>query len=231
MTKDFIDDLIEIVEVRKTVKKSSKDVVLSKGQRRVRGKTFVIADVEVKSKKITSDETRKKISEGVKKAITEEFRRQRSEAAKGRILSEELKKIIGDANRGRTHTKEALKKMSDFQRARQRQPQSEETKKKISAAHKGKSKPPVSEETRLKMSQTRRGKKLRPRTEEHTRNSVAARIAALPSVMTPHGEFVSRKALIQKITDDGVLNATDKLREWFKLYPNHYYYIKKTKSK
>ncbi len=230
MTKDFIDDLIEAVEVKKTVKKSSKAVAPSNSKRKVRGKTFVIAGVEVKGKKLTSEETRKKISEGVKNAITDEWRKRRSEAAKGRTLTEEEKKRIGDANRGRPHSEEALKKMSEFQKNRKRNPMSEETKKKLSEAHKGKNKPPLSEETKRKMSEVRRGKKPKPMTEEHKRNLVASRMASLPSVMTPYGEFVTRKALIQKITDDGVLNATDKLREWLKLYPNDYYIIKKPKK-
>jgi thermostable 8-oxoguanine DNA glycosylase len=49
-------------------------------------------------------------------------------------------------------------------------------------------------------------------------------------VMTPNGEFKSRQELINRLVADGVLNATDKLREWFKLYPNAYYYIKKNKD-
>jgi len=231
MTKDFIEQQIELVEIKKTVKKSSKEISLSSRKRKERGKTFVISGVEVKGKKLTSDETRKKISEGVRRAITDEWRKRRSEAAKGVTLTEEQKQKIGDANRGRKHTEEARKKMSEFQRNRVRNPQSDETKRKISEAHKGKNKPPLSEETRRKMSEVRRGRKRKePMTEEHIRNLVASRNASLPSVMTPYGEFVNRKALIQKITSDGVLNATDKLREWLKLYPNDYYIIKKPKK-
>jgi hypothetical protein len=230
MTKDFIDDLIEVVEVKKTVNKSSNEIKPSKAKQRVRGKTFVIAGIEIKSKKITSEETRRKISEGVKRAQTEEVRKKMSESAKGKILSEYQKRRISEALTGRKHTEEALKKMSEFQKNRVRKPMYEETKKKLSEAHKGKNKPPLSEETKRKMSEVRLGKKMPPRTEEHTRNAVAARIASLPSVMTPHGEFVTRKALIQKITSDGILNATDKLREWLKLYPNDYYIIKKPKK-
>jgi hypothetical protein len=195
MTKDFIDEQITVVEIKKTVKKSSKERFQAS-----KPNSFEIIGIEVKHKRIISEETRKKISE---------------------------------AHKGRKHppvTEEARKKMSDFQRNRIRGPQSEETKRKISEAHKGKVKPSASEETRRKMSESRRGKKKAPRTEEHTRNSVAGRVANRPSVMTPHGEFVSRKALIRKITDDGILNATYKLIEWFKLYPTYYYYIKKPKK-
>jgi hypothetical protein len=211
MTSDFIDELIEVVEIKKTVNKSSK------GYKATKAKTFEVAGVEIEQKY----------------KHTQEARRKMSEARKGRKnppLSEEAKRKIGAANKGRIHTEEALKKMREFQRNRIRKPQSEETKRKISEAHKGKKKPPLSEETKRKMSETRRGKKQPPRTEEHTRNSVAARIASLPSIMTPHGEFPSRKALIQKITNDGVRNATDKLREWLKIYPHDYYLIKKPKK-
>ena len=244
MTKDFIDDLIEVIEVKKTVKKSSKECFQAN-----KANSFEIAGFEVKHKRIVSDETKKNISkslkgrvlteeakknirEAVKRSMTEEVRRKMSESAKGKIISEETRRKVSEANKGRKHppiTEETRKKMSEFQKNRIRKPQSEETKKKISEAHKGKNKPPLSEETRKKMSEVRRGKKLRPRTEEHTKNSVAARIASLPSVMTPNGVFVSRKALIQKITRDGIRNATDKLREWFKVYPNDFYYIKKEK--
>jgi len=86
----------------------------------------------------------------------------------------------------------------------------------------------MTEEVRRKMSESG---KARIFSEQHKKNMSAARIAGVLSVMTPHGKFVSRRALIQKITNDGILNATDKLREWFKLYPNDYYYIKKIKTK
>ena len=246
MTKDFIDDLFEVVEVKKTVKKSSKESFRAK-----KANSFEIAGLEVKQKRIVSEETKRNISESlkgrvhseetkknireaVKKSMTEEVRRKMSESAKGKIISEETRRKLSEAHKGRKHppvTEEARKKMSEFQRNRVRKPMSEETKKKLSEAHKGKNKPPLSEETKRKMSEVRRGKKrTTPITEEHIRKLVASRNASLPSVMTPYGEFVTRKALIQKITSDGVLNATDKLREWLKLYPNDYYVIKKPKK-
>lgn len=246
MTKDYIDELIEEVPIKKTVKKSSKDNFQAN-----KTKSFKIAGVQVKNKRIVSEETKKNISESlkgrvlseetkkiirkaVKNSMTVEVRRKMSESAKGKIISEETRRKISEAHKGRKHppfTDEALKKMSEFQRNRVREPMSEETKKKLSEAHKGRNKPPLSEETRRKMSEVRRGRKRKtPMTEEHIRNLVASRNASLPSVMTPYGEFVNRKALIQKITSDGVLNATDKLREWLKLYPNDYYIIKKPKK-
>jgi len=245
MTKDFIDDLIEVVDVKRTVKKSSKERFLAK-----KANGFEIAGVEVKHKRIVSEETKRNISESlkgrvlteeakknirvaVKKSMTEEVRRKMSESAKGKIISKETRRKLSEAHKGRKHppvTEETRKKMSEFQRNRVRKPMSEETKMKLSEAHKGKNKPPLSEETKKKMSEVRRGKKNASRTEEHKNNLIAARIARIPSVMTPYGEFISRKALIQKITNDGIRNAACKLREWFKLYPNDYYYIIKPKK-
>lgn len=46
-------------------------------------------------------------------------------------------------------------------------------------------------------------------------------------VMTPNGEFISKEALKDRLVADGVSAPTKKIREWFKLYPNDYYYIKK----
>ena len=165
MIQDFIDDLIEVVEVKKTVNKSSVDYKATKS------KTFAIAGVEVQSKRVVSEEARRKISEG----------------NKGKIISEETRKKISEAKK-RAMTEEVRRKMSESGKAR-------------------------------------------IFSEQHKKNMSAARIAGVLSVMTPHGKFVSRRALIQKITNDGILNATDKLREWFKLYPNDYYYIKKIKTK
>lgn len=48
--------------------------------------------------------------------------------------------------------------------------------------------------------------------------------------MTPNGQFLSKEALKERLVTDGVKKPTDKIREWFKLYPNDYYYIKKTKT-
>lgn len=49
-------------------------------------------------------------------------------------------------------------------------------------------------------------------------------------VMTPNGEFISKESLKDRLVADGVRTPTAKLREWFKLYPNDYYYIKKKKT-
>ena len=48
--------------------------------------------------------------------------------------------------------------------------------------------------------------------------------------MTPNGEFISKESLKDRLVADGVRTPTAKLREWFKLYPNDYYYIKKKKT-
>jgi len=185
MTKDFIDDLIEVVEIKKTVKKSSKKVAPSKV------KTFEIAGVQVEKKYTPSDETRRKASERHKgKVLTEETRRKISEARKGIVFSEETRRKIGDASRGRIV--------------------SEETRRKLSESHKGR-KVVVTEEARRRMSETQ-----------------IAINQNLP-IMTPNGIFISRKALKERLVADGYKEANARIREWFKLYPNDYYYIKDKK--
>jgi hypothetical protein len=152
MTQDFIDDLIEVVEVKKTVKKSSIDYKATKS------KTFEIAGVEIQNKRFLSEEARRKISKG----------------NKGKILSEETKKKMSEARKKRLI---------------------------------------ISEETRLKL---REAHKFR----SHNR-----------PIMTPNGEFISKESLKQRLVADGVIAPTVKIREWFRIYPNDYFYIqKKVKS-
>ena len=164
MTKDFIDELIEVVEVKKTVKKSSKDYQATKA------KTFEVAGVQVEGKYIPSEETRRKISEGNKgKVLSEETRKKLSKISKGKVVSQETRKKVSEANKGKRRTEEQRRRMSDVRKLRSR--------------------------------------------------SI--------TVMTPNGEFNSRRALIKRLYDDGVRYPFIKLREWFKLYPNDYYYIEK----
>ena len=187
MTKDFIDDLIEVVEIKKTVKKSSKKVAPSKV------KTFEIAGVQVEKKYTPSDETRRKASERHKgKVLTEETRRKISEARKGIVFSEETRRKIGDASRGRIVSEETRRKMSE-------------------AGKRRKAVVFVSEETRRKMSETHKA------------------ISQNLPIMTPNGKFISRKALKERLVADGYKEANARIREWFKLYPNDYYYIKDKK--
>lgn len=93
MTKDFIDELIEVVEVKKTIKKSSKKSQLSKGK----GQVFLIAGVEIQKNYKHTPEALKKISD----------------ANKGKNLSDEAKRKIGDANRGRLVSEVTRKKLSE----------------------------------------------------------------------------------------------------------------------
>ena len=115
MTKDFIDDLIEVVEIKKTSKKSSNETFRAK-----KANSFEIAGVEVKQKRIVSEKTKRNISESlkgrvlteevkknireaVKKSMTEEVRRKMSESAKGKVISEETRKKLSKALKGRKH--------------------------------------------------------------------------------------------------------------------------------
>ena len=61
MTKDFIDELIEVVEVKKTVKKSSTDYKSTKT------KIFEVAGFLVQKKRVFSEDHRRKISEANKR--------------------------------------------------------------------------------------------------------------------------------------------------------------------
>lgn len=100
---------------------------------------------------------------------------------------------------------------------------SEETRKKLSLISKGKV---VSKETRKKMSQSMKGKIRSQETRKRVSEGRKLRFRNI-TIMTPNGEFDSRKALIKRLYADGVRYPFVKLREWFKNYPNDYYYINK----
>jgi hypothetical protein len=85
--------------------------------------------------RISSEETRQKISEA-KQNMSEETKQKMSEASKGKAKSEEHIKKMSEARKGKTHT--------------------EETKQKMSAAHKGKT---LSKETKQKLSDVKRNRK------------------------------------------------------------------------
>ncbi len=104
MTKDFIDELVEVVELKKTVKQSSKERFKAK-----KANSFEIAGVQVEHKYKHSEEVRKKISDSlkgrvlteeakinirkaVKNAMTEEVRKKMSASAKGKIISSETRR-------------------------------------------------------------------------------------------------------------------------------------------
>lgn len=223
MTKDFIDDLIEVVEVKKAVKKSSKESFRAK-----KAISFEIAGVEVEKKYTPSDEVRRKASERHKgKVLTEETRRKISEARKGIVFSEETRRKIGDASRGRIVSEETRRKLSEAAKGR-KVVVTEETKRKIGDASRGRI---ISDETRRKLSESRKGRRVVV-TEEARRKMSETHKAInqnLP-VMTPNGVFISRNALKERLVADGYKEANARIREWFKLYPNDYYYIKNKKA-
>ena len=225
MTKDFIDNLIEVVEVKKTIKKSSKEYQVA------RAKNFEVAGIQVERKYIPSDETRRKASELHKgKVLTEETRRKISEARKGIVFTEETKRKIGDASRGRIVSEETRRKLSEAGKGRKVVfSASEETRRKIGDASRGRI---VSEETRRKMSESRKGRKVVV-TEEARRKMSETHKAINQNIpiMTPNGKFISREALKERLVADGYKSPTAKIREWFKVYPNDYYYIKTKKLK
>ena len=107
-----------------------------------------------------SDESKKKISEGLKgRTFSQEHRAKIAEANRNRVISDETRYKLGNGNRGRTFSEEWKQNLTNGQLGKKK---TEETKRKISEALKGKSKTdehkfkisqiPKSEETRLKMS-------------------------------------------------------------------------------
>ena len=137
------------------------------------------------------------------------------------VISDDTRKKISEANKGRVVSEETRKKISDSQKGKII---SEETKIKMREARKN-----MSEETRAKMiialqNQVFTEERRRKMREAHKRRDYNR------PIMTAYGEFISKEAFKQKLVDDGVKSPTDKIREWFKLYPNDYYYIKKKTS-
>jgi len=199
MTKDFIDEQIEVIEIKKTVKKSSKELFNVN-----KNNSFEIAGVQVGQKFLISDETRRKISEGNKGKIvifSDETRRKISESNKGKVRSEETKRKISDSQKGKIISDITKEKLRESRRN-----MSEETKNKMIEALK---RQVFSEERRRKMREAHKRR-------DHNR-----------PIMTPNGEFISKEALKQRLVSDGVSAPTVKIREWFNLYPNDFFYIKK----
>ena len=239
MIKDFIDDLFEVLEVKKTAKKSSTESFRAKNTN-----SFEIAGVEVQNKRTLSEEHKNKIGEanrkrtlseetkrkislaqkGIKRNLSEEARKRISDATRLRNgpHSEETKRKISEANKGHVVSEETRKKLSEVNKGRVH---SDKTKRKISEWNKGKV---VSEETRRKIREIHKGKVL---SEEHKKKlgEASKRADHNRPVMTPNGRFISKESLKQRLISDGVKAPKSRIKEWFKLYPNDYYYIKRQK--
>ena len=105
-----------------------------------------------------SDETKRKISESMKKLQTPEVRARKSRDGKGRTHSEETRQKLRQANlgnqnaKGCTRSPEVRAKMSAAQKLRYNSP---EVRARLSASQKGRY---VSQETRAKMSAAKKGK-------------------------------------------------------------------------
>ena len=105
-----------------------------------------------------SEETRRKISESMKKLQTEEVLARKSRDGKGRKMSEETRHKLRQANlgnqnaKGCTRSPEVRAKMSAAQRLRYNSP---EVRARLSESQKGRY---ISPETRAKMSAARKGK-------------------------------------------------------------------------
>jgi hypothetical protein len=244
MTKDFIDELIEVVEIKKTSKKSSKKLFQKK-----KTNSFEIAGVQVENKRLLTEEHKQKIAEGnigqvrtdatkrnisealkgkKKPPVSDETRRKMSEVRRGKKkppMTEQHRRNIGLSSIGRVRSEESNRRMREKLKGRV---VSDETRKKLSAALKGRV---IKSESIKKQLETR---KSRPLVEAERRRKISeahkARDYNRP-VMTPNGEFISKASLRQRLVADGVIKPTEMIRTWFKLHPNDYYYIKKTKTK
>ncbi len=93
------------------------------------------------SGRVTSRETRIKMSKSGKvKIFSEEHRRKMSESRKKRIISEETRKKIGEAHKNRIFSEEHIKKLSEANKGNTNslgKTRSDETKRKIGDANKG----------------------------------------------------------------------------------------------
>jgi len=244
MTNDFIDEQVEVVELKKTVKKSSKESFQAK-----KANSFEIAGVQVQNKKILTEQHRLKIAEG----------------NKGKIRSEETRRKISEANKGKNKppvSEETRRKMSEVRRGKKKTPMTEEHKKNLSLALKGRVNSEesirkmreklkgrvISDDTRKKLSESLKGRviksesikkqletlKARPLVEAERRRKISEahklRDYNRP-VITPNGQFISKQALKLRLVADGVTKPLEKIHLWFKIYPNDFYYVNKNFNK
>lgn len=73
--------------------------------------------------RIVTDETRKKISESVKRSYTEEHKRKTSEKTKGMVVSEETKEKLRQFNLGKHCSDETRRKLGEISRERAKDPE------------------------------------------------------------------------------------------------------------
>ena len=144
----------------------------------------------------------------------------------GECQSEETKRKISEAHiaRGILRAKEKKPKIVEI-KIRKKYVPTEATRAKLREAMKNRV---ITDETRKKLSESNKGKVHTEETRRKLREAHKRRDYNR-HVMTPFGEFESKEALKDRLVADGVSTPTIKIREWFKLYPNEYYYIKDKK--
>ena len=145
-------------------------------------------------------------SNRVNKPLSEETKRKISEAHKARgirLTIDAKPKIFEKKIRTKYVVSDATR--AKLREARKNLVITDETRRKISEANRGQVR---SEEARTKMM------------EAHERRDYNR------PIMTPNGKFISKESLKQRLVADGIKTPTAKIREWFKVYPNDYYYIK-----
>ena len=73
--------------------------------------------------RVVTEETRKKISESVKKSYTDEHKKKTSAAHKGKIVSDTQKEKLREANLGKKHSEETKKKLSKITKQKAKDPE------------------------------------------------------------------------------------------------------------
>ena len=164
--KDFIDALVEVVEVVKSKrKKSSKPVELPTGNVTItkgrKGTVHFVGDIEVKAIRRLTPEHRAAIAKGLKGHVMTSATKRKIGAKTAVARTEEYKENLRRKLTGRKHTPEAIAKMK-AKRAL---------------------KPPITDEARRKIS------------EAMKRRNAGSKNPNLKAISTPNGMFSSLKAL------------------------------------
>jgi plasmid maintenance system antidote protein VapI len=88
----------------------------------------------------------------------------------------------------------------------------------------------VTADTRAKLSAANCGRKLSPQALVNLQSAIALMPGGAPNarrIMTPSGEFSSKKAAAEWATANGLPNAAMKISKWLKTHPELFYYITK----
>ena len=153
--------------------------------------------------------TRKQNMNLISHKQSEESRKKLSIAGKGKVISEETREKLRNANLGKIVTEETRKKISKSSKGKVI---SEQTRKKLRDANVGKL---VTEETRKKLSTAGKGR---------MPWNKGLQFIEFCEIYTPNGIFRH----INAVAYYAKRNHTT-VRRWMTKWPNHYYFIEKTR--